>query len=225
MAEPRLNLDDTSLVDRQASEGVPEVVEADRPEIRRVAGGDVPPPKRRTVEMAANRAREDEIVGTGEVLPLTEASEHHRYGGNHRNDADSVAFRGDDLLVGVVAVHAERLPLEINVTPAERNELAAAQTREGGGQVERAVLLRRCGSYERPDLFSRVEVVGRRVVVHAQTLDVRGGVGQKAVLPPSPLEDAVQDREELDRLPALAVLGQPLAPPPLDPLRRHVLER
>ena len=55
--------------------------------------------------------------------------------GHHRDHSHVAALGRDDLAVAVVAPDSDRLTGEVDVAPAQRDELAAAQPGHGGGGV------------------------------------------------------------------------------------------
>jgi hypothetical protein len=119
---------------------------------------------------------------------------------------------------------AKRALGEVDVAPPQRDDLAAAQAGERGGQEDRGVLLVVGGTHQRPDLLRRVEVEARRVVVD---LDPGHG-GYRVALEPvqhgRPLVHRVQQGHQLRRLPPLAGPDQEVRLPALDARRRDLLD-
>jgi hypothetical protein len=73
---------------------------------------------------------------------------------DHRDDADLARLGRDELAVGEVGAHADGLAGEVDVAPAQREELAAAQSGEGGGEEDGGVLVVAGGADERVDLLA-----------------------------------------------------------------------
>jgi hypothetical protein len=98
--------------------------------------------------------------------------------------------------VAVAGAHADRGEAEVDVAPAQREQLAHAEAGQCGGEEDRAVLVRLGRAHEREDLLKRIDVdvrathdglsvnVAHRVL--AQSPDAAGA-----------LEDAVQQDEQL----------------------------
>jgi hypothetical protein len=78
---------------------------------------------------------------------------------DHRYDADLAGLGGGDLPVGEVAADAYGLAGEVDVAPAQREQLAAAQAREGGGEVDGGVLVVGGAADDGVDLLASVHVV------------------------------------------------------------------
>jgi hypothetical protein len=182
--------------------------------------------ERGAVDVAADDAAEDEVVLVGEVLALAQPCECLRDPRRHRDGADLARLRRRKVAVRVARADADRRAGEVDVSPAQRVPLALAETREGGGEVERGVLLGVGGAHLRHDLLGR-EDVDLGTQGGAGLLDVGDRIGRQAVELARPLHDAVEDR---DRLLARAI-GEPAVEidldrrPPLDALGGEVLER
>jgi hypothetical protein len=118
---------------------------------------------------------------------------------DHRHGARLARLRLAGAFGAVALEDSDRGLLEVDVFPAQRQQLAAAQAAERGGQVDRGVLTILCGSQgalgladggapgvamgacgggsnELVDLLGGVEVEARGGVGLTQPLDLRGGV-------------------------------------------------
>jgi len=73
--------------------------------------------------------------------------------GRQRDRADLARLRRRQRTGGIARAHAHERAGEVHVTPVQRDQLAATQARERGGQEDRAVLLARRGPHQRPDLL------------------------------------------------------------------------
>jgi hypothetical protein len=130
--------------------------------------------RRRRVDVAALGAGEDEV----RRLRLALAPGELRQGLvdllDHRNRARAAALRARQLALAAGLDRAERLLVEGGRAPAQREQLAAAQAGERGGDVERPVLLRARGVGELDDLFGREEAPAPVVVDGLELLDSGG---------------------------------------------------
>jgi len=94
---------------------------------------------------------------------------------DHRNRARAAGLRPRQLALAAGLDHAERLLVEVDRAPAQREQLAAAaRAGERGGDVERPVLLRARRVGELDDLFLREEVKAPVVVDGLELLDSGG---------------------------------------------------
>jgi hypothetical protein len=82
---------------------------------------------------------------------------------DHRNGARTSGRRARQLALNAGLDHAERLLVEVDRAPAQRQQLAAAQAGERGGDVERL-----------DDLFGREAVKAPVVVDGLELLDSGG---------------------------------------------------
>jgi hypothetical protein len=82
---------------------------------------------------------------------------------------------GSELTEAVVGADADRLAGKVDVSPSQRDKLAAAQPGHRRGQVDRRVLLAGGGAHECIHLLAREEVVVARVA-DLLALDARGRV-------------------------------------------------
>jgi hypothetical protein len=78
---------------------------------------------------------------------------------DHGDDADLSGLGRDDLAVGEICAHADRLAWEVDVAPAQRAQLAAPEAGEGCGEVDRAVLVVGGAADDGVDLFAAIDVV------------------------------------------------------------------
>jgi hypothetical protein len=107
--------------------------------------------------------------------------------------------------------------------PAQRDELAAAQARECGGEEDRRVLLVRCGVHHGEHLLGRVELqLAAGGVDLTGLLDVADRVDRQPVALACALDDAEQHGQDLD-LRRVAHVQREL--PVLDHVGREVLDR
>jgi hypothetical protein len=160
---------------------VAKVVEAQRAKPRGVTGADEPPPQRRRVEVPGHLAGEDRVGGRRGVAALPEARKRVCHFGNQRNRPRPAALGRRHSAVRERALDADRALDEVDVAPAQGDELAAAQPRKAGGEEQRSVLLGGGRAGERVDLLWRVEVKARRVVADADAVDVGDGVVRQVV--------------------------------------------
>jgi hypothetical protein len=127
--------------------------------------------------------------------------------------------------VGVAGADADGLEREVDVAPAEREQLAHPEAGEGGREEDRSVLGRVRVADERQDLLGRVDV-DRDAAPARLLLDAGHRVRRQPVLLASALQHPMEDREQLvDRAVAEATLAHELGSPGVDPGRRDVLER
>ena len=105
------------------------------------AGG--PPPRAHACTAGAARShrggcrplRRTRIVGSREVLASLELRQHRGDGVDHRNRAARPVLGRVELAVRVTGAHLDRAELEVDVAPAQREELTHAQSGEGRGEV------------------------------------------------------------------------------------------
>lgn len=121
---------------------------------RRVAS-----PQGAWVEVAAEGGGEDGVLVAGLQLAAGEARELVGDLVDHGDDADLAGLRGDDLAVGEVAAHADGLAGEVDVAPAQREQLAAPQTGQSGGEDDGGVLVVGGATDDGVDLLTRTHVV------------------------------------------------------------------
>ena len=93
-----------------------------------------------------------------ELVALAEAREGLGDDGRERDRPDLAGLRRRQRALGVARGHADVSAREVDVAPAQCDELAAAQAGEGGGEVDRGVLLGRGGADERHDVLGREDV-------------------------------------------------------------------
>ena len=169
---------------------------------------------------------EDEVVLVGEVLALAEPRERLGDLGRHRDRADLAGLRRGQVAVGVAGSDADGRAGEVDVSPAQRDELALAEAGERGGEEDRGVLLGLGGADERHDLLRGEDLdLGSRG--GAGLLDVGDRVEREAVELSGSLHAAVEDGDRLlsravGHLPVRVDLG---GRPALDSLGGEVLER
>lgn len=72
VAHPSLHLDDARNIDREAAEGVPQVVDTQAPQPRCSERGVVPAPQRRAIKRPVIAADEDEVNPVCMVVALLE---------------------------------------------------------------------------------------------------------------------------------------------------------
>lgn len=203
---------------------MPQVVEAERTEVGLLAGAVVAPAQRRGVEVRAAQAGEHEVVGADEVLALAELCEAGGDGVDQRQGAATTALRDVERAVRVAGVNLDRLPVEVDLAPAKRKQLAHAQAGERGGQEHPGVLLARRRAHEPPHFLAAVDVDVDPLLARL-LLDLRHRVRRKPVELARPLEDAVQHRQDLvDRLVGEPALCDDLGAPGVDYPGRNFLK-
>jgi hypothetical protein len=100
-----------------------------------------PAPQRRRIGVVAILAGEHEIVRPRELPAAREPADHVRDILHHRDRPRTARLWATDLIARVALVHPDRLVLEVDVAPAERDQLAAAQPGERRRDEDRRVLL------------------------------------------------------------------------------------
>jgi len=128
----------------------------------------------------------------------------------HRNRTDLAVLRCRELFTGVRTGHADPRCGEVDIAPAQRDELAAAQSRERCRQVDRCVLRGRGGADERPDLLG-TEHLEVQPPPLAKLLHVRRGVARQPVHLLRAAENAVQLSQQLVLRPRATREGRPPA--------------
>jgi hypothetical protein len=221
-----LNAADVGLGDHPRAEGMAKVMEAQRPQSRRLDGRVVAPAERRAVDVAAELADEDKVVVLSRGPALPELGQGRRDPGRHRHRSDLAALRRGQGAVGVTRANAERLAGEVDIAPVECEQFAAAKAGKRRGQVDRPVLLAGCSADERKDLLGRVHL-DVAAPPDRELLDVSRGVPREPVDLPRAAEDSLQRDQELVARARRAVDG---SDPFLDVLggqvfHRHVAER
>ena len=191
-----------------------------RPEGGALQRGLVAAGEGRAVEVAARDAREDEVVVGRPVLAVGEPGEGGRDVGCHRDRADVAALRRREAAAGEGPADAHARGGEVDVSPAESDELAAAEAGERGREEDRRVLLGLGRPDEGPDLLGGEDLDGGRLA-EAGLLDVGHRVVAELVDPTSAFEHAVEDREDLG---LRSVADRQGRLPRLDALGREVLE-
>jgi len=112
--------------------GVSQVVETQRLQAGRAARPLEPPTQRGGVEPASEPVREHVVVGRREHVSPTQAIKGGRRLVGHRHLARPPALGGRDLdVAGYSAADDELATREVDVTPTQRDELAAASTCSG----------------------------------------------------------------------------------------------
>src|SRR4051794_21372382 len=92
-------------------------------------------------ERPGTKPQSDGILVAGLKVAVGEAGEALCHFVDHGDDADLARLRRDDLPVGEVATHTDGLAGEVDVAPAQREELAASQAGERGGENDGGVLV------------------------------------------------------------------------------------
>ena len=116
-------------------------MEAQRPQPGFVPRGLVAAPQRRVVEVAPEWAGEDEVVWSGRAVAAPQTSEASGDGLDDRHGTPFAGLRCRELAVAVACTDAEGAQREVDVAPAQGEQLAHPQTCEGCGLEEGAVLL------------------------------------------------------------------------------------
>ena len=145
--------------------------------------------------------------------------------GRQWHRAHAAALRRRQRAGRVARGHADVLAREVDVAPAQRDELALAQSGERGQEEQRAVLLVVGVPHEREDLVGREHVDAARRRRRARAVDVAHRVGVELPDAARTLHEPVEDDDDL----LLGAVGQrtiapELARPALDELRRDVLQ-
>ncbi len=148
-------------------------------------------PQGRRVEVAAELTGEDHVVVARPGLTLSEPGEGSGDVGGHRHGAAAARLGRAQDAVGDARAHADVRAGEVDVAPAQGDELAAAQAGERGGEEDRGVLLAVGGADEGHDLFGCEDVdVGGAAL--DRLLEVADRVERQLVL----LAGALPDPEE-----------------------------
>jgi hypothetical protein len=225
VAHPFLDSAEVGDTDDPRAECVAEVVEAQPAERRSLERGAVALRQRGAVEVAARDPDEDQVVVAGEELSLAEPGERLPDLRRHRNRADLAGLRRREVAVRVAGSDANGGAGEVDVSPAERDELALAEAGECCGEEDRCVLLGVRRSDESHDLLGR-EDLDLRLGRGARLLHVGDRIGRQAIQLPRSLHDAVEDRDRL--LPRAichpAIRVDLVCGPTLDALGSQVLE-
>ena len=170
--------------------------------------------------MPARDAGEDEVFLAGELLALAEPGERHRDLVDHRDRPGSPRLRAALPADREAPDDARRLCREVDLAPPQRQQLAHAQARKGGGEQDCPLHLARRRADERAYLRRR-QHVDVRPLAYARSLHERHRVGRKPIDLHRALEDSVQnDQVLLDR----PVRTRKAGAPPFDPLGSEELE-
>lgn len=221
VAHPLHHLARVRVADHGAAEGVTQIVEAEiLPHARRPQSGAVALLQGLVADVLAAWRTEDEIFVRREVFALTEAGEPLRYLLGHRHCALRPALRRRRLALGPVFTDVDRATSEVDVPPAQREQLPHPQSGERGRVEDRRVLL----GLRRPDQgqhLLRAQHVDLRGAAHPRALDHVGGVAGQAVNLHRSLEDRAKADEILLAGPVRAAIA---ADPELDLFRRDRLD-
>ena len=95
----------------------------------------------RRVHERAGYAREDEVVVGRPALALTEPGERGNDVWGYRHRAPFAALGAREVALAEACRNADRRVGEVDVAPAQRDELAAAQAGECRGEEDRCVLI------------------------------------------------------------------------------------
>lgn len=126
---------------QQRSERVSEVVEAQRTDTGCSLRATVAATQRRVIEWTPERIAEHEIVGAGEVLAPAHAIQRRcgLIGERHPPSVPGLRRRFDARAHG--AGDIQRRPGEVNVVPAQGQQLALPESRVGGDSDDLGVLM------------------------------------------------------------------------------------
>jgi xanthine/CO dehydrogenase XdhC/CoxF family maturation factor len=112
---------------------VAKVVEAERSQSRPIANALVASAERRVVQVIAGDAREDQVVRAWEEFTAVEPRERLGDGIDHRHRTARSVLRSAKFAVGVAGAHPDRLELQVDIAPAECQQLAHTQAGERRG--------------------------------------------------------------------------------------------
>ncbi len=208
MAHPRLHLDDVGAGDREAAEGVAKVVKAERAPPRGRESGRVSAPHAVIGQPRAVCLAEDEVVIRGERLTRAELRQPTCDLVDERDRADLAGLRGCELAGREASAHSNDRPCEVHIAPAHRAQLPHPHPGERRCHVERRVLVVGRGPRERMDLLRREDLDVAAVALRV-AFDLCDRIQRQSPNLPRPLEDAVQDDEDLIARPR----GEQVAPP------------
>ena len=209
------------LGDHPCSEGMPQVVEAQRAQAGTTDRREVAPAQGAAVLERAGRTDEDQVVVSRPPPAPPESGKRGRDVRRHRHGPHLARLRGGELALGVAGAHADHLAGEVDVAPAQSEQLAAAQAGERSGEEDRGVLLGRGRADQRHHLLGR-EHLDVTAAARRRLRDVGGRVQPQAIELARPLEDAVHQNE---RLRARARRPGDTREPALDHRRRDRLDR
>ena len=223
VAHPLLDAQDVGLGDHPRAERVAQVVEAQPSQAGAVERGHVAAAQRRAVDVAAELAderpgRRRRSTSSRSASRASAAATSRR----QRHGAHLAALRRRQPAAGEAGADADERAGEVDVAPAQRDELAAAQARERRGEEDRRVLLRRRPRARAPGPPRARRRRGRSSSRLAQALDVGHRVARQPKTRARPAEDAVEDRQELV---LRSRRDRQRRAPRLDRLRGDVLER
>ena len=136
VAHPLLDAADVGLGDHPGAERVAQVVEAQRAQTGARQGRLVAAAQRRRVEVVATLAGEDDVVIANPVLPATEMRQPRGDVGREGHRADLAGLGRGPVAVVEAGAHADGAAGEVDVAPAQCEQLAHAQARERGGQIQ-----------------------------------------------------------------------------------------
>jgi hypothetical protein len=154
------------------------------------------------------RQGEDEVLRPGAVVATAEAVQDNGDLVGHGHAAHTLGLGGTVCVADVIAPHVHDAVGKLHVEPAKGAQLAHAQAREGGGDVDRTVELRTVGTRDGVHL-----VVGEDTEVartrDGDALGVLGRVGVDPALALGALEYRVElDEDLLDRAAGEIALGE-----------------
>ena len=133
-------------------------MEAQRSQPGRVARSDEPPTQSRRVEAPGEGHGGTPDPPVRWRTGAAKARDDLRHFGDQGDGPGPAALRRRHGPVRERPLDADRALLEVDVPPAQRDELTAPQADERGGEEQRGVLLGRRRPRERVDLLGRVEV-------------------------------------------------------------------
>lgn len=99
-------------------------METDAPKACSLQGPVVAAAKGERIQVLAHLRAEDEIVVAREVVALLELAKHIDQLGHHRHASDALALRDLLAAVRVIAPDVDQAADEINLLPAQRQQLA-----------------------------------------------------------------------------------------------------
>src|SRR5439155_16665271 len=221
VAHPLLDPADVSLANHSRAEGVAQVMEPKPPQTRPLQRRLVASDKSTRIEVLAVRARQDEVLVGGPGVALAELGERLSDLRRHGDRAHLPGFRRRLLSGGDGRADADRVRREVDVAPAQGDQLAATQPGERRGEEQRCVLFARRRAHQRHDLLGREDLDVTAAPLRG-LLDIGDRVDVEAVDLARSLEDAVHEHERLrSRAGRLIQAGEP----PFDHRRRDALER
>ena len=135
-----LHVGEGERLDRERSEGVAKVVEANPLQPRTVKRLDVAPAHRRALQVVGDGVHEHQIVFVGQPLSPAEAVERRCGLVDQGNGADLARLRRPLTTARERSPHVDQLQRPVDVAPPQRQELAESQTGEGRDGEEHRVL-------------------------------------------------------------------------------------